>query len=111
VLDPHTKPIVTRLRELGVQLALDDFGTGYSSLGSLQRFPLDVLKLDRALISSIADGNGSAVVRAAVELGQALGVSVVAEGIEAARAGLRAGPRLPVRTAGAGRRRSGAGRC
>ncbi len=82
VLDPHTKPVVTRLRELGVQLALDDFGTGYSSLGGLQRFPLDVLKLDRALISSIADSSGSAVVRAAIELGQALGVSVVAEGIE-----------------------------
>ena len=82
VLDPHTKPIVTKLRELGVQLALDDFGTGYSSLGSLQRFPLDVLKLDRALISSMADDSGSAVVRAAIELGQALGVSVIAEGIE-----------------------------
>ena len=82
VLDPQTKPIVTKLRELGVQLALDDFGTGYSSLGSLQRFPLDVLKLDRALISSMADDSGSAVVRAAIELGQALGVSVVAEGIE-----------------------------
>jgi len=82
VLDPRTKPIVASLRELGVQLALDDFGTGYSSLGSLQRFPLDVLKLDRTLISSVSEGGGAAVVRAAVELGQALGVSVIAEGIE-----------------------------
>ena len=82
VLDPHTKPIVISLRELGVQLALDDFGTGYSSLGSLQRFPLDVLKLDRTLISSIDEGGGSAIVRAAIELGRALDVAVIAEGIE-----------------------------
>jgi len=82
VLDPSTKPVVASLRALGVQMALDDFGTGYSSLGSLQRFPLDVVKLDRTLIESIAEGRGGAVVRAAVELGQALGVHVIAEGIE-----------------------------
>ncbi len=82
VLDPHTKPIVASLRELGVQLALDDFGTGYSSLGSLQRFPLDLLKLDRTLIEAVLEGSGAAVVRAAVELGHALGVQVIAEGIE-----------------------------
>ena len=82
VLDPLTKPVITKLRELGVKLALDDFGTGYSSLGSLQRFPLDVVKLDRALIWSLDEGSGVAVVRAAVELGQALGMDVIAEGIE-----------------------------
>jgi diguanylate cyclase (GGDEF)-like protein/PAS domain S-box-containing protein len=82
VLDPSTKPVVASLRALGVQMALDDFGTGYSSLGSLQRFPLDVVKLDRTLIESITEGRGGAVVRAAVELGQALGVHVIAEGIE-----------------------------
>ncbi len=82
VLEPRTKPIVSSLRELGVQLALDDFGTGYSSLGSLQRFPLDLLKLDKTLIDSLDENSGLAVVRAAVELGQALGVQVIAEGIE-----------------------------
>ena len=82
VLDPSVKPIVSSLRSLGVQLALDDFGTGYSSLGSLQRFPLDLLKLDRALISSLSEHSGAAIVRAAIELGKALGVTVIAEGIE-----------------------------
>ena len=82
VLDPRTKPVVAGLRALGVRLALDDFGTGYSSLGSLQRFPLDVVKLDRTLISSLNQPNGVAIVRAAVELGQALNMRVIAEGIE-----------------------------
>jgi diguanylate cyclase (GGDEF)-like protein/PAS domain S-box-containing protein len=82
VLDPSVKPIVMSLRALGVRLALDDFGSGYSSLGSLQRFPLDVLKLDRALIDSLSEPSGLAVARAAVELGRALDVTVVAEGVE-----------------------------
>jgi EAL domain-containing protein (putative c-di-GMP-specific phosphodiesterase class I) len=82
VLDPSIKPVVASLRALGVQLALDDFGTGYPPLGSLQRFPLDLIKLDRTLIDTLADDRGVAVVRAALELGQALGVQVIAEGIE-----------------------------
>ncbi len=53
VLDPAIKPAVSSLRALGVRLALDDFGSGYSSLGGLQRFPLDLLKLDRTLIDSL----------------------------------------------------------
>ena len=55
VLDPAVKPVVASLRALGVELALDDFGTGYSSLGSLQRFPLDLVKLDRTLIASLTE--------------------------------------------------------
>jgi len=82
VLEPAIKPIVSQLRALGVLLALDDFGSGYSSLGSLQRFPLDILKLDRSLIDSLNEPNGGAVVQAAIELGRALGLEVVAEGIE-----------------------------
>ena len=82
VLDPRIKPVVSGLRSLGVRLALDDFGTGYSSLGSLQRFPLDLVKLDRTLISSLPQSRAVAIVRAAVELGAALDVPVIAEGIE-----------------------------
>jgi len=82
VLDPAIKPVVSSLRALGVRLALDDFGSGYSSLGGLQRFPLDLLKLDRTLIDSLSEGGGTAIVRAAVEVGHALGVDVIAEGIE-----------------------------
>jgi len=82
VLDPLIKPVLAGLRAVGVALALDDFGTGYSSLGSLQRFPLDLVKLDRSLSCSLSDDRGLAVVRAAVELGRALDVPVIAEGIE-----------------------------
>jgi diguanylate cyclase (GGDEF)-like protein/PAS domain S-box-containing protein len=82
VLEPRTKPIVARLRALGVHVALDDFGTGYSSLGSLQRFPIDVVKLDRVLLRALADDTGPAVLTAVVELGRALGLRVIAEGIE-----------------------------
>jgi EAL domain-containing protein (putative c-di-GMP-specific phosphodiesterase class I) len=63
VLDPSIKPVVACLRGLGVQLALDDFGTGYSSLGSLQRFALDLIKLDCTLIDALADDQGIAAVR------------------------------------------------
>ena len=82
VLEPHVKPIVARLRMLGVQIALDDFGTGYCSFGNLQRFPIDLLKLDRTLITALDEPKGRAVTRAAIDLGQALDVPVIAEGIE-----------------------------
>ena len=91
---------LTALKALGVRLALDDFGTGYSSLGYLSRFPVDVLKLDR---SFLADGSPE-LIAAVVGLGLALGLDVVAEGIEeqaqwtdAARARLPVRPGLPVR--------------
>ncbi|MEO6989629.1 MAG: EAL domain-containing protein [Aquihabitans sp.] len=71
------------LRALGLSLAVDDFGTGYSSLQYVQRFPIDIIKIDRSFVSGLGidPGNG-AVVQSMIELAQRLGVHTVAEGIE-----------------------------
>lgn len=70
-----------RLRELGVSVALDDFGTGYSSFATLQRLPIDVLKIDRFFIADVAD-EPMAVLKSVVELAGRLGMRSLAEGVE-----------------------------
>jgi diguanylate cyclase (GGDEF)-like protein/PAS domain S-box-containing protein len=72
-----------RLKQLGVTLAMDDFGTGFSSLAYLRRFPMDTLKIDRSFVDRLGgDREDAALVRTIVRLGQSLGMSTVAEGIE-----------------------------
>jgi len=71
------------VRALGVRVALDDFGTGYSSMSQLQALPVDCLKIDRAFIQAMeGDDRATSVVHALIELGKALGLTVVAEGVE-----------------------------
>ena len=75
--------ILNELKELGVSLAMDDFGTGYSSLSYLRRFPLDIIKIDRSLVTGIEHEEDVAMLaRAVISLGQSLRKTVVAEGVE-----------------------------
>jgi EAL domain-containing protein (putative c-di-GMP-specific phosphodiesterase class I) len=73
------------LRELGVRIAIDDFGTGYSSLAYLQQLPVDDLKIDQRFVRALDGEPGpSALVQAIVDLGHALELRIVAEGVETA---------------------------
>ncbi len=85
IRDPALPAILGDLREtLGVHTSLDDFGTGYSSLSYLTRFQIDELKIDRSFISTLAPGHDAPIFTAIASMGSALGLAVVAEGIETA---------------------------
>jgi diguanylate cyclase (GGDEF)-like protein len=72
-----------RLRDLGVQLSIDDFGTGHSSLSQLQQTDVDILKIDQSFVSRMdQDASSAAIVAAIITVGHALGLTLVAEGVE-----------------------------
>ena len=80
---PDAGEAIGALKALGVRVSIDDYGTGASSLASLRHLPLDELKIDGSFVSALDDpSNTDGVVRAVVELGHALGLRVVAEGVE-----------------------------
>jgi len=81
----HVQRILEQLHERGVKVALDDFGTGFASLSHLKQFPVEVIKIDRAFIRNLqVDEQDGAIVHAMIDLADALGLEIVAEGIETA---------------------------
>ena len=79
----NVKKQLESLKELGICLALDDFGTGYASLSYLQEYPFDFIKIDKSFISNIENSHTQrAIVKAILDLGNALEMQVIAEGIE-----------------------------
>ncbi len=80
---PTIGTLLADLDRRGIRLSLDDFGTGYSALSYLRRFPFHVLKIDRTFIAGIPDNQEDAeLTRAIIAMAQALGLSVLAEGVE-----------------------------
>ncbi len=78
-----TAGLLRDLKTLGVRIAVDDFGTGYSSLAYLRKFPVDSLKIDRTFITSLArSGEAQALAHTLIQLGKALGLQTLAEGVE-----------------------------
>jgi len=79
----ETAERLAAIKQLGVRIAIDDFGTGYSSLAHLQRLPIDSLKIDRSFISQLTHTpDGEALIHTLVQLGKALSIETLAEGIE-----------------------------
>ena len=76
------KQTLNEIKKRNIQISLDDFGTGYSSLSYLTDFPIDILKIDKSFVSQIGEKKQDAIVNAIVSMGKAMGMTIVAEGIE-----------------------------
>jgi len=88
VMDKVEQAIATMhaVKSMGVRIAIDDFGTGYSSLAYLKRFPVNMLKIDQSFVRDIeSDAGSAAMVGAVISMAHALGLEVIAEGIETPR--------------------------
>ncbi len=83
---PSTIAKLKTLKSLGIKISIDDFGTGYSSLAYLKKFPIDILKIDKAFVRDVdSDVDNAAIVRAVAALARALRLTVLAEGVENTR--------------------------
>ena len=78
----HTLATLQKLSQLGVRIAIDDFGTGYSNLSYMARYPIDLLKIDKSITDMIGTRNGDSINFAVVNLGKALGIEILSEGVE-----------------------------
>jgi diguanylate cyclase (GGDEF)-like protein len=81
--DDHAAGVLGELRSVGIRISIDDFGSGYASLTSLRRLPVDTLKIDQSLVKGVIENDGDAgIVETIVRLGDRLGLTVIAEGVE-----------------------------
>jgi EAL domain-containing protein (putative c-di-GMP-specific phosphodiesterase class I) len=75
--------VLDSIQSRGVQLAIDDFGTGYSSMSVMKRFPIDTIKIDRSFVRDLPQNSeDKAIAQAIISMGKALGLTIVAEGVE-----------------------------
>jgi EAL domain-containing protein (putative c-di-GMP-specific phosphodiesterase class I) len=80
---PRAVRVLDALRNRGIRLAIDDFGTGYSSMSLMKQFPIDTIKIDRSFVRDLPDDSeDKAIARAIIGMGKALGMTIVAEGVE-----------------------------
>jgi EAL domain-containing protein (putative c-di-GMP-specific phosphodiesterase class I) len=81
--DSRTLAVLHELHSLGIRIVMDDFGTGFSSLNYLRSFPFDKIKIDQTFVRDMSKGRDSvAIIKAIIDLGRALHIEVVAEGVE-----------------------------
>ncbi|NCC44993.1 MAG: EAL domain-containing protein, partial [Clostridia bacterium] len=78
----HMQEMIDHLHQMGLKILMDDFGTGYASFGMLKSLDIDVLKLDKSLVDDIGDSKGEEILKSIIKLAYALGMDVVAEGVE-----------------------------